>query len=778
MTSKKSTNKTSFKKFILWFWGLFLGGVLIVILLFLMAGWGVFGKMPTFEELENPETNLATEVFSSDGKTLGKYYNENRTPVKYEDLPNNLVNALVATEDERYYDHSGVDARGTLRAVAYLGSKGGASTITQQLSKLLFSSTPDNKIERVFQKIKEWVIAVRLERQYTKQEIITMYFNKYDFLYQAVGVRSASRIYFGKEPKDLKTEEAAVLVAMLKNPIYFNPAKEKFKDNSLARRNQVLKQMEKNGYLTTEEKDSLQKLPLKINFSPEGHDEGVATYFRAYLQGFLKDWIEKNPKPDGEKYNIYRDGLKVYTSIDSRMQKYAEEAVKEHMKNLQAEFDSQNKKNKTAPFRGIGEKDIQKIVDRAMRNSDRWREMKEKGIDEDKILASFDKKAEMRIFSWENEQDIDTLMTPRDSILYYKSFLNAGMMSMEPQTGEVKAWVGGINFKHFKYEHVKQARRQVGSTFKPFVYATAIDQLHLSPCYKLPNTIHTIPAGKHGVTEDWSPRNSGGEYGGMVTLKNALARSLNTVTSRVIDKVGPEPVIDLLSKLGVNTENIQPVAAIALGTVDLSVFEMVSAYSTFANKGVYVKPVIVNRIEDKNGTVLYQHVPESRDVMSEEAAYVTINLMEGVTQGGSGTRLRTTWSPPYYKNVVTGHPYEFKNAIAGKTGTTQNQSDGWFMGIVPNLVTGVWVGGEDRAVHFPSIRYGQGATMALPIWGLYMKKVYADKDLGISKEEFERPENLSIEVDCSGYEEGGGEKSDQELLKEKQEKEISDDLDF
>lgn len=778
MTSKKSTNKTSFKKFIFWFWGLFLGGVLIVILLFLMAGWGVFGKMPTFEELENPETNLATEVFSSDGKTLGKYYNENRTPVKYEDLPNNLINALVATEDERYYDHSGVDARGTLRAVAYLGSKGGASTITQQLSKLLFSSTPDNKVERVFQKIKEWVIAVRLERQYTKQEIITMYFNKYDFLYQAVGVRSASRIYFGKEPKDLKTEEAAVLVAMLKNPIYFNPAKEKFKDNSLARRNQVLKQMEKNGYLTTEEKDSLQKLPLKINFSPEGHDEGVATYFRAYLQGFLKDWIEKNPKPDGEKYNIYRDGLKVYTSIDSRMQKYAEEAVKEHMKNLQAEFDSQNKKNKTAPFRGIGEKDIQKIVDKAMRNSDRWREMKEKGIDEDKILASFDKKTEMRIFSWENEQDIDTLMTPRDSILYYKSFLNAGMMSMEPQTGEVKAWVGGINFKHFKYEHVKQARRQVGSTFKPFVYATAIDQLHLSPCYKLPNTIHTIPAGKHGVTKDWSPRNSGGEYGGMVTLKNALARSLNTVTSRVIDKVGPQPVIDLLSKLGVNTENIQPVAAIALGTVDLSVFEMVSAYSTFANKGVYVKPVIVNRIEDKNGTVLYQHVPESRDVMSAEAAYVTINLMEGVTQGGSGTRLRTTWSPPYYKNVVTGHPYEFKNAIAGKTGTTQNQSDGWFMGIVPNLVTGVWVGGEDRAVHFPSIRYGQGATMALPIWGLYMKKVYANEELGISKEEFERPENLSIEIDCSGYEEGDGEKSDQELLNQKQDKKISDDLDF
>ncbi len=777
MTSKKSTKKTSFKKFILWFWGLFLGGILIAILLFLMAGWGVFGKMPTFEELENPETNLATEVFSSDGKTLGKYYNENRTPVKYEDLPDNLVNALISTEDERYYDHSGIDARGTLRAVAFMGSKGGASTITQQLAKQLFTKVrSDNLAEAIIQKIKEWVISVRLERQYTKQEIITMYLNKFDFVYEAVGIRSASRIYFDKEPQNLNTEEAAVLVAMLKNPILYNPKREKFKANSLDRRNIVLGQMAKNGFLTEKERDSLQQLPLKIDYTPEGHDEGVATYFRAYLQGFLKDWIEKNPKPDGEKYNIYRDGLKVYTSIDSRMQKYAEEAVKEHMKNLQAEFDSQNKKNKTAPFRGIGENDIKKIVDRAMKNSDRWREMKAKGIDEDKILASFDKKREMRVFSWENEQDIDTTMTPRDSILYYKSFLNAGMMSMTPQTGEVKAWVGGINFKHFKYEHVKQARRQVGSTFKPFVYATAIDQLHLSPCYQLPNTIHTIPAGKHGVTEDWSPRNSGGDYGGMVTLKNALARSLNTVTSRVIDKVGPEPVIDLLNKLGVNTKNIDPVAAIALGTVDLSVFEMVSAYSTFANKGVYVKPVIVTRIEDKNGTILYQHVPESRDVMSEEAAYVTINLMEGVTQGGSGTRLRTTWSPPYYKNVVTGHPYEFKNAIAGKTGTTQNQSDGWFMGIVPNLVSGVWVGGEDRAVHFPSIRYGQGATMALPIWGLYMKKVYADEELNISKEQFERPENLSIEVDCSGYEEGEGEKTDEELLKEKEEDEMVEDL--
>jgi len=773
--STKKTQKPSYKKYIVWFWRLFALGVLTVVMLFLLAGWGAFGEMPTFEELENPETNLATEVFSSDGKTLGKYYNENRTPVKFEDLPDNLVNALVATEDERYYEHSGIDARGTLRAVAYMGSKGGASTITQQLAKLLFSTTPDNKVERVFQKIKEWVIAVRLERQYTKQEIITMYFNKYDFLYQAVGIRSASRIYFSKEPKDLKTEEAAVLVAMLKNPIVFNPQKDQFKQNSLDRRNIVLSQMEKNGFLTKTEEDSLQQLPLKINYSPEGHDEGMATYFRAYLQGFLKHWIEKNPKPNGDNYNIYRDGLKVYTSIDARMQEYAEDAVKTHMAHLQKEFDRQNENNKTAPFRGLNEGEIDRIIRRAMKNSTRWKEMKAKDFSEEEIIASFDKKREMNIFSWENETDIDTVMTPRDSIFYYKSFLNSGMMSMEPQSGEVKAWVGGINFKHFKYEHVKQARRQVGSTFKPFLYATAIDQLHLSPCYQLPNTQHTIPAGKHGVSADWTPKNASGKYGGMVTLKEALANSLNTISARLMDKTGPEPVIDLLNKLGVDTSEIDPVAAIALGSVDLSVFEMVSAYSTFANKGIYVKPVIVTRIEDKNGTILYQHVPESKDVMSEEAAFVTVKLMEGVTEAGSGQRLRTTWAvnAPHYKRAVTGYPYDFKNPIAGKTGTTQNQSDGWFMGMVPNLATGVWVGGEERSVHFPGITYGQGATMALPIWGMYMKKVYADEDLNISKDDFDSPEELSIQVDCDGANPAEGEEGTEDPKEE-----FPDELDF
>lgn len=749
---KKKKETSSFRKYIGIFWKLFALGIVLVVSIFLLASWGLLGEMPTFEQLENPETNLATEVFSSDGETLGKYYNENRTPIKYEELPPNLINALVATEDIRYYDHSGIDARGTLRAVAYLGSNGGASTISQQLAKQLFTGVRSSNIfEAVTQKIKEWVIAVRLERSYTKQEILAMYFNIYDFNNNAVGIRSASRIYFGgKEPQELKIEEAAVLVGMFKNSSLYNPRRNPVGVTN--RRNVVLLQMEKAGFINEKQKDSLQALPLTIDYHPESHQSGLATYFRMHLREFLKDWAKENPQANGETYNIYRDGLKVYTSIDSRMQTYAEEAVQAHMSNLQKEFDRQNEKNKTAPFRKVSSEEIDRIIERSMKNSVRWWEMKDKGFSEEKIRASFDKKTPMSVFAWNKKREKDTIMTPRDSIYYYKSFLNTGMMSMEPQTGEVKAWVGGIDLRHFKYEHVKQARRQVGSTFKPFVYATAIDQLHLSPCYELPNTQHTIPAGKHGVTKDWTPKNSGGKYGGMVSLKEALANSLNTITSRLIDKIGPEPVIDLLDKLGANTENIDPVAAIALGSVDLSVFEMVSAYSTFANKGVYVKPVIVTRIEDKNGTILYQHVPESRDVMSEETAYVTINLMEGVTQGGSGTRLKTdsnyAANLTHYKRAVTGYPYAFKNPIAGKTGTTQNQSDGWFMGIVPNLTTGVWVGGEDRSVHFPTITYGQGATMALPIWGIYMKKVYEDEDLEVSKGAFEKPEILTIQTDC------------------------------
>lgn len=749
--SKSSTPKKGFRKYILGFWLLFFAGVLSVLFVFLLAGWGVLGPMPSFEELENPETNLATEVISSDGQTLGKYFKENRTPVNYEDLPGHLVNALVATEDERFYSHSGIDAKGTARALIYLGDKGGASTITQQLSKLLFSD-PNKRgtFNRIIQKVKEWVIAIRLEEQYTKEEIITMYLNKFDFLYQAVGIRSASRIYFSKEPKDLNIEESATLVAMLKNPILYNPVKERFQKNSKQRRNQVLKQMEKNDFITTKVKDSLQNLELITFFSPEKHDDGIATYFRAYVQEFMKDWIEDHPKPDGSSYSMYKDGLKIYTTLDSKMQTYAETAVEKHLKNLQKEFDRQNESNPTSPFRGIEASEIESILQKGMKNSDRYKRMKQRGIAEDSIQASFNRKRDMRVFSWNGP--IDTLMTPKDSIRYYKSFLNTGMMSMTPQTGEVKTWVGGVNYKFFKYEHVKQAKRQVGSTFKPFVYATAIDQLHLSPCYELPNTPYTIPKGRHGVTEDWTPSNSSEDYGGIKTLKQALAESINTVTARVIDKTGPESVIKLIDKLGVDTSSILPVAAIALGTPDISVYEMVSAYSTFANKGVYVKPYAIQRIEDKNGTILYQHQPESRDVLSAESAFVTVKLLEGVTKFGSGRRLRTNSDyakkTEAYKRAVTGYPYAFENDIAGKTGTTQNQSDGWFIGMVPNLATGVWVGGEDRSVRFPSITYGQGATLALPIWGMYMKDVYANDSLQISKEEFEAPENLSIRIDC------------------------------
>ncbi|MFD1094457.1 penicillin-binding protein 1A [Salegentibacter chungangensis] len=765
-TKKKKKPNTSNRKYIIGFWTLFFLGLLSVIFIFLLAGWGAFGKMPTFEELENPETNLATEIFSADGETLGKYYSENRTPVKYDDLPDHLVEALVATEDERFYKHAGIDARGTLRAAVFLGQRGGASTISQQLSKLLFTEdVANNTFARILQKVKEWIIATRLERQYTKEEIITMYFNKYDFVYQAVGIRSASKIYFGKEAKDLKIEESAVLVAMLKNAALYNPVRRP--ELVKQRRNQVFVQMQKNGYITEQEKDSLQKLPLNLDFSPEGHDEGMATYFRVYLQGFMRDWIKKNPKPDGTEYNIYRDGLKIYTSIDSRMQQHAEEAVKKHIAHLQKEFDRQNRNNSTAPFRDVDKSEINRIVESAMKRSVRWKQMKNEGKSEEDIIASFDKKTPMRVFSWEGTKD--TVMTPRDSIFYYKAFLQAGLMSMRPQTGEVKAWVGGTNFKHFKYDHVKQGKRQVGSTFKPFVYATAIDQLKLSPCDTLPRNKFTIEAGKHGNMKDWSPRNANGEYSGMLSLKDALAQSVNTVTARLIDKTGPRPVIDLIEKLGVNTENIPAVPSIALGTADMSLFEMVSAYSTFANEGVYVKPVIVNRIEDKNGTVLYQHVPQTRDVLSKEAAYVTVNLMEGVTHSGSGRRLRGTYAKnlDHYKRGVTGYPYDFKNPIAGKTGTTQNQSDGWFMGMVPDLVTGVWVGAEDRSVHFPTITYGQGATMALPIWGIYMKSLYNDEEVKVSKEEFPKPEVVTIETNCENY----GAKKDSE-------ESIPDELDF
>ena len=757
MAKRKKTKKEPYKIYIKWMWRLFFMGIVGLFLLFGGAALEWYGPMPDLQQLENPRTNLATQIISSDGEILGKYYlDDNRTPITYEELPQNMVQALIATEDERFYEHAGIDWRGTLRAFAYLGKRGGASTITQQLARQIFVGVRSrNKIKAVLQKAQEWVIAVQLEQRYTKNEILSLYLNKYDFGYQADGVRSAAKIFFNKTPQTLSIEESATLVGMLKNSSLYNPIRrpERVKE----RRNIVFQQMVRNELITQKEKDSLSQLPITINYTPESHREGLATYFRAYLKEFMDDWIAENPKQDGSKHSLYRDGLRIFTTIDSRMQAMGEAAVDAHMKNLQQEFFRQNTKraNPTAPFLDLREGEIDTLMERTAYRTERWRKMKLAGIEESEILASFYEKVPMRIFSWKGERD--TVMTPMDSIRYYKHFLRASLMSMEPQSGHVKTWVGGFNYKHFQYDQVKQGRRQIGSTFKPFLYATAIDQLKLSPCDSLPDALYCIEPMKHGNMDAWCPKNSGDKYGRTRTLKNALANSVNTISARIMDLVGPRPVINLARKMGI-TSNLPAVPSIALGTPDISLFEMVGAYSTFANQGIYVKPVVITRIEDKNGRALYEVVPETQDVLSQEAAYVTVNLLQGVTKAGSGARLRHAGlekTSYVYEKVITGYPYVFENPIAGKTGTTQNQSDGWFMGMVPNLATGVWVGGEDRAVHFKDIAFGQGATMALPIWAVYMKSLYENADLGISVEDFTAPEVLTIPIECEELDEEG-----------------------
>ena len=740
--------KYRFQVFLFWF--LFISGVTSFFGVFYLASVGYFGDMPDFRQLENPKTNFASEIISSDNKVLGKYYfNDNRTPIEYEEINPETINALIAIEDERFYSHPGIDLKATLRAIVFLNQRGGASTITQQLARQLFVGVRSRNIfQAVTQKIKEWVIAVRLEKQYTKEEILTMYLNIYDFGYYGDGIKSASNIYFSKEPIDLKTEESAMLIGMLQNSSLYDPIRRP--EITKNRRNLVLMQMTKNNYITKKEEDSLKSLPLTLEYTPQSHRQGLATYFRSYLRGFMKDWTSKNFKNDSTKYNLYVDGLKIYTTINSKMQKYAEESVKEHMVNLQKEFFIQNDTLSTAPFLDLEEEEEENIMKRAMRRSERWRKSKLSGLSNDEIEDSFNIPTDMTVFSWEG--DIDTIMSPIDSIRYYKHFFRAGMMSMNPKNGHVMAWVGGINYRHFQYDHVMLSKRQIGSTFKPFLYATAIDQLKLSPCDMLPDLIHCVEPYKYGNPEPWCPTNSSDKYGGMRTLSNALANSKNTISAQLIDKVGPKPVADLARNLGVSS-NIPNVPAIALGTPDLSVYEMVGAYGAFANKGIYVEPVMVTKIEDKNGTIIYQSKPNTKDVISEESSYVTLKLLEGVTKFGSGARLRHNIAEEernyVYNNVVTGYPYEFENDIAGKTGTTQNQSDGWFIGMVPNLVTGVWVGGEDRSIHFKEIAYGQGATMSLPIWGLFMNKCYADEELNISKDPFPEPEVLNIELDCS-----------------------------
>ena len=559
---------------------------------------------------------------------------------------------------------------------------------------------------------------------------------------------------------------------MLKNSSLYNPRPHRNPIGVKNRRNVVLSQMSKYQYLEKNLVDSLRLEPLNLNYTPESHREGLATYFREFLRSHMKKWIndENNRKPDGSKYNLNTDGLKIYTTINYTMQQMAELAVEQHMPRLQKEFFEQNKTldDSIAPFRELTSGAVDTLLRISMRRSERWRKMKyDLKKDNEEIENSFFEPVDMTIFSWGG--DIDTIMTPLDSMKYYKSFFRPGMMSMDPTNGHIKAWVGGMNYRHFQYDMVKKGKRQIGSTFKPFVYAAAIDQLKLSPCDTFPDSQFCIEKNKFGNIEKWCPKNSGDKYGRTRTLKNALANSVNTVTARLMDRIGPQTVVKLAKDLGIE-QRILPVPSIALGTPDLSVYEMVAAYSTFANKGVYTQPVFIEKIEDKNGTTLFKHQPLTKDVLSEEAAYVTVNLLEGVTMAGSGTRLRTTGADEYnraYQNIVTGYPYEFTNPIAGKTGTTQNQSDGWFIGMVPNLVTGVWVGAEDRAIHFEDIAYGQGASMALPIWGVYMKSVYQDSTLMISNEAFDRPKKLTIELDCNKFvidSIGSGKTTDQEIL--------------
>ena len=713
--------------------------VFIIILFVFLVGFGVFGSLPKVDELLNPKNNLATIVYSGDMKILGKYYSENRVNVAFEKIDKDVVNALIATEDVRYYEHNGVDFKALLRSFSGFftgGNKGGGSTISQQLAKMMFPRERLNKLELVVRKLKEWIIATQLEKYYTKDEILALYLNKFDFLNLAVGIKSAAQIYFNSNQDSLKIEQAAMLVGMAKNPSLFNPIRHN--EICLKRRNVVLNQLVKYGYLSSLKYDSLKVLPLGLSFRPEDHNDGLAPYFREYLRDvFLKNWCKSHINSETEApYNIYKDGLKIYTTIDSRMQNYAEEAVYDHMNDLQKMFSKECLNKKNAPFAwNVSKQEIEGIMNSSVKRSDRYRQLKEDGLSHEKIIEIFHKPVPMRVYSLRG--DIDTILSPYDSIKYYKSFLQTGFMAMEPQTGYVKAWVGGINHKYFKYDHVKVSKRQVGSTFKPFVYALAIQE-GLSPCHQVPNirTCINMPDGK-----DWCPDNSDGlkGTGQMITLRRALALSVNYVTAWIMKQYGPHAVVNLVKRLGV-TSQIPEVPSICLGTADISVFEMVAANSTFANKGTYIQPTFISRIEDKNGKVLEEFIPNSNEVFSEEKAYTMIQLMRGVVQEGTGSRLR-------------GAKYKLNNQIAGKTGTTQHNADGWFIGLTPELAAGCWVGGEDRSIHFNSITEGQGASMALPIWGKFFVKVYADKTIKLSKADFTKPKNLdpNLEMDCSKY---------------------------
>jgi penicillin-binding protein 1A len=763
----KGTNPD--RKYIVWFWTLFAVPFAVIILLFFLISKGKLGPMPSFRELENPEYYLAAEVYSEDGVLLGKISIENRTWTEYKDLSPYLVDALIATEDIRYYRHSGIDVRGLGRAIVrtiVLGQNtGGGSTITQQLAKQLYprdtskTSAFVKNLKLGMTKFKEWQTAVKLEKSYTKEEIITMYLNKFDFLYNAIGIRSAARVYFNTTPDSLNLQQAAVLVGMLKNSARYNPVRNY--DLMLQRRNVVLSQLAKYGYINPDIIDSVRVMPIELDFRLEDHNTGLATYLREYLRNIMRrpepdlnryeressyqdalwewennplyGWCNKNRKPDGSNYDIYRDGLKIYTTINSRMQQYAEEALKEHLsKDVQPGFYKRAKNFRNPPYsNNISKKEVEELIMRSVKESDRYYVMKARGVPEDSIMLAFNTPVKMKVFSWKGEKD--TVMTPYDSVRYYKYFIRSSFLVEDPHTGYVKAYVGGPDFRYFKWDAVTQQRKQVGSTIKPFLYTIAM-QNGYSPCYEVENIPRSFDLPNDSIP--YIPRSSGPKeyHGKMVTLKWGLAQSENYISAWLMEQFSPAAVTDLMKRMGVRSF-IDPVPSIFLGTSDIKLEEMVGAYGTYANKGVYTRPMYVTRIEDKNGNVISRFTPRIEEVLSEEQAYLMLDLLQGVILTGSGNRVRRV--------------YNLMNQIGGKTGTTQNHANGWFMGVTPDLVGGVWSGWEDQAIHFETLGEGQGANMALPIFALFLKKVYADPQFGILEaNEFERPANFRIDLDC------------------------------
>ncbi len=747
--------------------------ILAIVIVFVSISKGWIGYMPPVEELENPSYKFATEIFSEDEKVLGtwSYSKENRVYTAYKDLSPSIINALIATEDVRFVEHSGIDAKALFRAFVKRGlmfqkNAGGGSTLSQQLAKQLFTeNVARNTLQRLFQKPIEWVIAVKLERYYTKEEILSMYLNKFDFLNNAVGIKTAAYTYFGCEPKDLKIEEAATLVGMCKNPSLYNPVR--FNERSRGRRNVVLEQMRKAGYITDAECDSLQALPLKLTYNRVDHKEGLATYFREYLRGvmtapkpvrsdyrgwqmqkFYEDsiawetnplygWCAKNKKKDGTNYNIYTDGLKIYTTINSRMQQYAEDAVKEHLGDyLQPIFFKEKEGSKNARYaRSLPEKRVEELLTKAMKQTERYRLMKEAGASEQQIRKAFDTPEEMTVFSWKGDKD--TIMTPMDSIRYYKSFLRTGFMSMDPANGHVKAYVGGPNYVYFQYDMAMVGRRQVGSTIKPYLYTLAMEN-GFSPCDQARHVEQTL-IDENGTP--WTPRNANDKrYGEMVTLKWGLANSDNWISAYLMGKLNPYDLVRLIHSFGVRNKAIDPVVSLCLGPCEISVGEMVSAYTAFANKGIRVAPLFVTRIEDSDGNVISTFAPQMEEVISASSTYKMLVMLRAVINEGTGGRVRR---------------YGITADMGGKTGTTNDNSDAWFMGFTPSLVSGCWVGGDERDIHFGRMTYGQGAAAALPIWAMYMKKVYDDPTLGYDQQErFKLPEGFDP---CAGSETPDGE---------------------